>query len=185
MVAPLFFLLVFATIDFGGYFGSRLSVEEAARAGVRAATVQCDQTGCTYSASTIVNAITGQEGLAKLPTTTDCNWSGTTLAPDVYPPFTFSGNGCIGIWYFDLYASTTGPPSLCGRWSVASSAWVWYTANGSTTTTQPTGCVLPNEDIVVVGVGYKYSPLTPMPTIASNALTTYGEAQLLEEQGVS
>jgi hypothetical protein len=40
---------------------------------------------------------------------------------------------------------------------------------------------MPDDDIVVVGVGYHYSPLTPLPTIASNALTTYGETQLLEE----
>jgi len=33
----------------------------------------------------------------------------------------------------------------------------------------------------VVGVGYHYNPVTPLPTIASNALTTYGETQLLEE----
>ncbi len=181
MVAPLFFLLVFGTIDFGGYFGSRLSVEEAARAGARVADVQCNQTGCTYSGSAIVNAIVAQEGMVKLPTTVNCTWAGNSLAPSVYPPFTFSGNGCIGIWYFNLYAATTGPPVLCGQWSVASSAWVWYTNGGGTTTTEPNGCVLPNDDIVVVGVGYRYSPLTPLPTIASNALTTYGETQLLEE----
>jgi hypothetical protein len=33
----------------------------------------------------------------------------------------------------------------------------------------------------VVGVGYAYKPLTPMPTIAAAALTTYGETQLIEE----
>ena len=114
MVAPLFFLLVFGTIDFGGYFGSRLSVEEAARAGARVADVQCNQTGCTYSGSAIVNAIVAQKGMVKLPTTVNCTWAGNSLAPSVYPPFTFSGNGCIGIWYFNLYAATTGPPVLCG-----------------------------------------------------------------------
>ncbi len=187
IVAPLFFLLVFSTIDFGGYFGSRLSVEEAARAGARVAVVQCDETGCTYSGSSIVNAIVAQEGIANLPKTVNCTWQGTTLSTNVYPPFTIpgTGNGCIGIWYFDLYSSTTGPPALCGQWSVSSSAWVWYTNDGATTTTEPTGCVLPNEDIVVVGVGYHYNPLTPMPAIASNALITYGETQLLEEEGVS
>jgi hypothetical protein len=181
LVAPLFFLLLFGTIDFGGYFGSRLSVEEAARAGARVAEVQCNQTGCTYSGSAIVTAIVAQEGMVKVPTTVNCTWQGTTLAPDVYPPFTFSGSGCIGIWYFNLYSSTTGPPELCGQWSVTTSAFVWYTSTGSTTTTEPNNCVVPVDDIVVVGVGYHYTPLTPLPTIASNALTTYGETQLLEE----
>jgi hypothetical protein len=35
------------------------------------------------------------------------------------------------------------------------------------------------DDIVVVGVGYTYSPLTPIPAL--NGLNTYGETQLLEE----
>jgi hypothetical protein len=50
--------------------------------------------------------------------------------------------------------------------------------------TPPSGCVVPGEDLVVVGVGYKYTPMTPMPTIVSTALTTYAETQLIEE-GVS
>jgi hypothetical protein len=37
-------------------------------------------------------------------------------------------------------------------------------------------------DLIVVGVGYRFSPLTPLPAIASTALITYGETQLLEEQ---
>ena len=96
MVAPLFFLLVFGTIDFGGYFGSRLSVERPPERVPGVADVQCNQTGCTYSGSAIVNAIVAQEGMVKLPTTVNCTWAGNTLAPSVYPPFTFSGNGCIG-----------------------------------------------------------------------------------------
>ena len=181
MVAPLFLLLVLATIDFGGYFTSRLGVEEATRAGARAAAVQ-DYS--SYSGTAITRAISAQRGLATLTTNQDCTWQGTTLDPNQYPPFTFSGSGCVGIWYFDLMNESTGPPTLCGQWSVASSAWVWYKSTGGTQTTQPTGCLVPQEDIVVVGVGYKYSPLTPMPSIASAALTTYGETQLLEE-GVS
>src|ERR1019366_1981868 len=97
MVAPLFLLLVLATIAFGGYFASRLGVEEATRAGARAAAVQ-DYS--SYSGTAITRAISAQRGLATLTTNQDCTWQGTTLDPNQYPPFTFSGSGCVGIWYF-------------------------------------------------------------------------------------
>jgi hypothetical protein len=185
MVSPLFLVLVFGTIDFGGYFGSRMSVEEAARAGARVAAVE--DVVSTYTGSSIVSAIAAQEGLAKVPSTTDCAWQGTTLDPNVYPPFTFSGSGCIGIWYFDFYSANTGPPTLCTQWSVAHSAFGSYSGSTWTSGTPPSGCVAapPGEDIVVVGVGYHYNPLTPMPTIITGALTTYGETQLLEEGNIA
>jgi hypothetical protein len=170
LISPVFLILVFATIDYGGYFGDRLSVENAARVGARVAAVQEES---SFSGSSVVSAVTGHEGPAKLPTTTDCTWQGTTLDANEYPPFTFSGSGCIGIWYFDLLAAATGPPTLCDQWSVATQAW--------TTSPPPSGCVVAGEDIVVIGVGYRYTPFTPLPAIASNALTTYGETQLLEE----
>jgi hypothetical protein len=196
MVAPLFFLVVLATIDFGGYFGARLGVEEAARAGARAASVQVVS---SYSGSTITTAISAQRGLADLTTNVDCQWEGTTLDPSQYPPFTFSGSGCIGIWYFDMGDEINGPPTLCAEWSVAGYWDTWYDGTEYTDQSSPdpggtkglsSGCVVPlataasQENIVVVGVGYKYTPLTPMPTIVSGALTTYGETQILEE-GVS
>jgi Flp pilus assembly protein TadG len=178
LVAPLFILLVFSTIDFGGYFSSRLSVEEAARAGARAAVVQVYS---SYSGSAITGAITAQKGMAALTTTADCIWQGTTLDPGTYPPFTFTGTSCVGIWYFDLMNETSGPPTLCTQWSVAHSAFGSYSGSTWTAATPPSGCVVPQEDIVVVGVGYQYHPLTPMPTIVSGALTTYGETELMEE----
>ncbi len=185
LVAPLFFLLVLATIDFGAYFASRLGVEELARAGARAAAVQVYS---SYSGTAITTAISAQRGLASLTTNNDCFWQGTTLDPNQYPPFQFTGSGCVGIWYFDLMNETTGPPTMCTQWSVKNSAFGTYTGTVSspvwTAGTPPSGCLVPQEDIVVVGVGYKYTPLTPMPAIASGALITYGETQLLEE-GVS
>ena len=39
MVAPVLFVVIFAGVDFGGYFASRLSVENAARVAVRDSTV--------------------------------------------------------------------------------------------------------------------------------------------------
>jgi hypothetical protein len=116
----------------------------------------------------------------------NCTWAGTTLTPTTYPPFSFSGRNCIGIWYFEMpVGGATGPPWLCGQWSVSAQAWSWWTSAGATTTTRDPNCVIAPgssttyQDIVVVGVGYTYSPLTPIPGL--NGLTTYGETQLLEE----
>jgi Flp pilus assembly protein TadG len=180
MVFPVFLLLVMSTIDFGGYFSSRLSVEQAARAGARAAVVQLAN---SYSGSAITTAISGQQGMAALTTTADCLWQGTTLDPDKYPPFipTGTSTSCVGVWYFDLMNETTGPPALCTQWSVAHSQFGLYSGNAWTAATPPSGCVVPQEDLVVVGVGYQYKPLTPMPAIVAAALTTYGETQLIEE----
>ncbi|MGD0448368.1 MAG: TadE family protein [Candidatus Dormibacteria bacterium] len=185
LVLPLFLLIVFATIDFGGYFGARLAVENAARAGARVAAVQQAN---SYSATSITSAIAGLEGPAHVSNTTDCVWVGASLDSNSYPPFTIptGATGCVGIWYFDLLADPTGPPSLCAEWSVQTSSWnVWNTAGQETSnvtySSLPGGCVAAEEDLVVVGVGYHYSTLTPLPAIASGALTTYGETQLLEE----
>lgn len=184
LVAPVFFLVVMATIDYGGYFGDRLAVEEAARAGARVAAVQVQG---SYSGDAIVSAIVGQEGPAHLPSGADCSWRGTTLDADAYPPFTFTGSGCIGIWYFGLLDQPNGPPTLCAQWSVQTSSWnTWTWTNGvpSEQTGQsqvPGGCVQPGQDIVVVGVGYHYDAFTPLPAIGSSALDTYGETQLVEE----
>ena len=187
MVIPVFLLVIFATIDFGGYFGSRLSVENAARAGARVAAVQV---GTAYATAgpAIVTAISAQANVAHIPTGVDCLWHGTTLTPTYYPPFSLNGSsGCIGIWYFVL--QSTGSPSLCAQWSVASRTWDTWTLAGAETTGSATPqtagqstCATAGDDVVVVAVGYTYSPLTPMPTIASGALTTYGETELLEEQ---
>jgi hypothetical protein len=177
LVAPVFLLVTFGTIDYGGYFGDRLAVEEAARAGARVTAVQNQS---SFSGTAVVNAILAQQGPAHLPTT-DCSWQGSTLDAGQYPPFTFSGSGCMGIWYFDLLASTTGPPSLCIQWSVQHQAFGSYSGGVWTASAPPTGCVATGQDIVVVGVGYQYSPLTPLPAISASALTTYGETQLLEE----
>jgi len=178
LVAPVFFLVVLATIDFGGYFSARLSVEEAARAGARVAAVQL---ATSYSGSAITAAIGAQRGMAALVTNVDCSWQGTTLDPNVYPPFTFTGSGCVGIWYFDMTNETTGAPALCTQWSVAHSAFGSYSGSTWTASTPAAPCATPQDDLVVVGVGYHYNPLTPMPSIVSTALTTYGETQLIEE----
>jgi hypothetical protein len=185
LILPLFVLMVFAIIDFGGYFGTRLAVENAARAGARVAAVQ---QATSFSGTSITSTITGLEGPAHIPTTTDCIWNGTTLDANSYPPFAVpsSATGCIGIWYFDSMVNPTGPPTLCAQWSVQNSWWDTWNTSGTETTdvltaNLPPGCVSPYEDLVVVGVGYHYTTLTPLPALASSGLTTYGETQLLEE----
>ncbi|HYA01129.1 MAG TPA: TadE family protein [Candidatus Binatia bacterium] len=194
LVFPVFILLVMGCIDYGGYFGARLSVENAARAGARLAVIE-QPSQSSFSGTAIVQAVTGQANDAPgLPSNSDCIWNGSNLSPLSYPPFTFSSSsiGCIGIWYFQL--QMTGSPSLCAQWSVKNQAFGKYSSSGSTwTASSPNSCVGIGSDIVVVGVGYQYRPLTPVPyigTVATNcpsgggnsALCTYGETQLLEEQ---
>ena len=182
LILPSFLLIIFATIDFGGYFGSRLSVENAARAGARVAAIQ-PGTAYPSAGTAIVTAISGQANVGHVSTTVDCQWHGITLTPTYYPPFSLNGgSSCIGIWYFTLQSA--GPPSLCAQWSVASHAWDTWTSAGTETTGSATPqagqslCATAADDVVVVAVGYTYSPLTPMPSIATGALTTYGETEL-------
>lgn len=182
LVLPLFLLVVLATIDFSGYFGARLSVENAARAGARLATTTtlADYTTGTapQTGSGIISTIVGNAADASLPTNVDCKWQGTTLTPTQYPPFVWgAGKGCIGIWYFEL--EKVGPPQLCTQFSTAYLAFGSYSGSTWTAAAPAAGCVAAESDVVVVGVGYNYSPLTPLPAL--NGLTTYGETQLLEE----
>ena len=189
LVLPLFMIVVLGAIDFGGYFGARLSVENAARAADRIAAVEFQT---SFSGPAIVSAVTAQAGDASgLPSSADCLWNGTTLTPTAYPPFTFSGKGCIGIWYFEL--EQAGSPQLCTQWSVANHAFGTYSGTTWTAAAPGSGCMLEGTNVVVVGVGYQYAPLTPVPFIGSvatncpsggdnGALCTYGETQLLEEQ---
>jgi hypothetical protein len=190
LVFPVFLLVVFATIDYGGYFGSRLSVENAARSGARVAVWEpldrTDPGDFSTQATVIVDTITSHANVELVPNDVACTWQGTTLSPTQYPPFTIpvttpASTACIGLWYFEL--ADAGPPWLCGSWSVASGGgWSWYDSSGSSLSSPDPDCVVAGKDLVVVGVGYQYSPYTPLPSIAAGALTTYGETQLLEEQ---
>ena len=186
LLLPLFLVVILAIVDFSGYFGARLSVENAARAGARLATTT---TLAGYTSGTspqtgsgIISTVVGTAAVASVPSNVDCKWQGTTLSPTQYPPFQWANTakGCIGIWYFEL--EQNGPPQLCTQFSAANHAFGAYSGSGGNTWTAAapaTGCVAANSDVVVVGVGYNYSPLTPIPAL--NGLTTYGETQLLEE----
>jgi hypothetical protein len=185
LLLPLFLLVILATIDFSGYFGARLSVENAARAGARVAattTLTNYTTGTSpQTGSGIISTVVGNAADASVPSNVDCAWQGTTLSPTQYPPFTWSSTarGCIGIWYFEL--EPVGPPQLCTQYSAAHLAFGSYGGSTWTAAAPATGCVQADSDIVVVGVGYQFSPLTPLPALSGSALNTFGETQLLEE----
>jgi Flp pilus assembly protein TadG len=89
MVLPVLLLLLFGSIDFGGYFGTRMSVQNAARAGV---------------AYAVVN-----------PT----SWSGSTsiaTATEHASEFGSLHDADITIGYYLLSVSLTSP---CGQWTSA------------------------------------------------------------------
>jgi hypothetical protein len=210
MVLPLFLLVVLATIDYGGYFGSRLSIENGARAAVRYATVQ----GCpiTGAGSTTVgnnacwtNAATPPAGTIEAQVIANTNdarvrnqdcpdsdgaWPPSaadlaTLAPDT---------GCISIRYYDLNTSAqscsggAGSPgtcqlTLCAIWSATSDelqVQSGFSLGGNCLVNASSSVA----NIVQVLVGYDYTPMTPMPSfLGASMTTTAAESQLILEQG--
>ncbi len=207
MVFPLFLLVVFATIDYGGYFGSRLSIENAARAAVRYASVQgCPTTGAgitsagnnacwtnasTPAAGTIEAQVIGNAGDAKV-TNQDCPDSDGVWPPSATDLATLTPDtGCISIRYYDLNASdqtcTAGPGTcqltLCAVWSATSDELTvesGYTPGANCLVNASSSVA----NIVQVLVGYNYRPLTPMPSMLGSVMTTTAaESQLILEQG--
>jgi Flp pilus assembly protein TadG len=182
MVLPVFVLLLFSIIDFGSFYGAQLSVENAARAGVRFAVVQqcvpngstCGgtawSTSATPPAGTVEAAIRSASTEVSIPNVS-CLWNGSVV-PEYGPngssktTFNFTvpsgSRGCISISYWNTTAATT--PTLCAYYSAAA-GWVFETGYTSA------NCVVAN-DIVQVTVGYQYSMLTPVPAVVSNAFTT-------------
>jgi len=191
LVLPLFLLVVMGTIDFAGYFASRLSVENAARSAVRFAVTQCDPATCTNPNAVWTNAQPPGAGTIEQVAISssndanilnkDCPTNLATLTP---------GTGCITISYYDLnsgaLACPSGPGSctstLCAQWSASSDQLLFQPQ--PTPTYTPSSCLVPNRTLVQVLVGYNYKPLTPipLPTNGWSGLTTSAESQLLEEQ---
>jgi hypothetical protein len=190
LVAPVFLLVVFATVDFGGYFGSRLSVENAARAGSRFAVVQaCGATSSTACGSTAwtsaanPNSTTTIEGViraaASYPLTipnVDCTWSGGVPGSGL-ASIPSGQTGCISIAYFNISHTAQ---TLCAYWSV-SSGWQLpnsaYNLNGAGGLT---ACVVAGN-LIQITVMAHYSTLTPVPALPSSALDTTATIQLTEE----
>jgi hypothetical protein len=200
LLCPLFLIVVLATIDYGGYFSARLSVENAARAGVRFAvtqacgqpqstpTIQCPGSAWTTSTSptsttiegVIRSAANGTLSHSPVPNA-DCLWNGSTV-PQFGPDGTSSSYfdfkvpsgsiGCMSISYWDISTGTSA--ALCAYFSAASG---WH-FQGSYTTDN---CVVA-DDLIQVTVGFQYQTLTPLPAVVSSALTTAATIDLLEER---
>ena len=198
LVLPVILALVFGGIDFGGYFASRLSVENAARVAVRAAAVDvCPTSGagiapqvgppsaCWSSASPPASGTIEQVAISAAPDARilnkDCPDQDSVWPPSGSDLATLTpGTGCISIRYYYLNGSTQ---SLCATWSAGADEM-------TTNSLYPMGtdCLIPaassGADVVQVVIGYNYSPLIPIPWFSGSGLTTTSAAtQLVLEQG--
>ncbi len=195
MVAPVLFALIFAGIDFGGYFASRLSVENAARVAVRAAAVEvCPASGtgfgsvgnpstCWTNAASPSSGTIEQVAMAAASnaniTNKDCPDSDSVWPPSPADLATLTpGTGCISIRYY--YVTSAGQ-SICATWSQGTDEMTTYSP-------YPADCLVSASasvtDIVQVVVGYNYKPLVPIPWFQGAGLTTTSaESQLVLEQG--
>jgi Flp pilus assembly protein TadG len=197
MVLPVVLALVFGGIDFGGYFASRLSVENAARVAVRAAAVDaCPTSGAGVTQvgppsacwSSLTTAPSGTIEQVAISAAADANILNKDC-PDsdgIWPPSPSDlatltpGTGCISIRYYYLNGSNQ---SLCAAWSATNDEMTTYSSYPMTT-----DCLIPaastGADIVQVVIGYKYKPLIPIPWFTGAGLTTTSaETQLVLEQG--
>ena len=196
LVLPVLLALIFGGIDYGGYFASRLSVENGARVAVRAAVVdvcpttgsgvtQTGNTACWSNATSPLSGTIEQMAISAAADAhilnKDCPDSDSVWPPSATDLATLTpGSGCISIRYYYLNGSTQ---SLCANWSVTNDVM-------TTQTSYPMGtdCVIPatssGANIVQVVIGYNYSPLIPIPWFTgAGRTTTSAETQLVLEQG--
>jgi hypothetical protein len=195
MVLPVLLLVIMSSIDYGGYFASRLSVENAARAAVRWAAVQsCPQSGagttqvgnngCWTNAATPASGTIEQIVIASASDAhilnQDCPDGDSAWPPSATDLGTLTpGTGCISIRYYYINGQSQ---SLCDAWSVGSDEMQPQSA-------YPVGtdCLIAatssSADMVQVVVGYNYNPPTPLPFFSGAGLTTTSAAsELLLEQ---
>ncbi len=196
MVLPVLLAVLFGGIDFGGYFSSRLSVENGARMAVRAAAVdvcptsgtgvtQAGNTVCWSSASSPASGTIEQVAISAAADAhilnTDCPDSDGIWPPSPSDLATLTpGTGCISIRYYYLNGSSQ---SLCANWSATNDEM-------TTQSSYPmaTDCLIPagstGADIAQVVIGYNYLPLVPITWFSGAGLTTTSaETQLVLEQG--
>jgi Flp pilus assembly protein TadG len=196
MVLPVLLVVLFGGIDYGGYFASRLSVENAARAAVRAAAVdscptsgvgvtQVGNTTCWTSLTTPGSGTIEQVAISAAAAAhilnKDCPDSDSVWPPSPSDLATLTpGTGCISIRYYYLNGSNQ---SLCAAWSATNDEMTTYSSYPMTT-----DCLIPaastGADIVQVVIGYNYQPIAPIPWVSGAGLTTTSaETQLVLEQG--
>jgi Flp pilus assembly protein TadG len=175
LVLPVLLALVFGGIDYGGYFASRLSVENAARVAVRAAAVdvcptsgigvtQTGNTSCWSNATAPVSGTIEQVAISATADARilnkDCPDSDSIWPPSATDLATLTPDtGCISSRYYYLNGSTQ---SLCAAWSAGTDEMTTYSSYP-----MGTDCVTPatssGADVVQVVIGYNYSPLIPIP----------------------
>jgi Flp pilus assembly protein TadG len=184
LVAPACILTALAIIDFAGYFGAQLSVEQASQAGARFAAVQaCSGSGTSCAvgawstatppaAGSIEAVIVKASGDARVQNQ-NCLSSGSAV-PSFGPGATVptAATSCISISYWDTTAGSA--PTLCAYYN-ASTGWVFEGTYTATT------CLLANTDLVQVTVGYRYQPTTPLPATFTSALATNATTDLIME----
>jgi Flp pilus assembly protein TadG len=188
MVLPVLILVVFGSIDYGSYFASRLSVENASRAAVRAAASDsCTGTSANNCwtaaqppASTTIEGVAIASASDAHILNKDCPDGDGVWPPSATDLATLTpGTGCISIRYYYINGATQ---SLCASWS----------AGTGTLTPQAlypvgTDCLMPVSstvaDMVQVVVGFNFTPPTPMPFFTGAGLvTTSAASELLLEQ---
>jgi hypothetical protein len=184
LVAPSCLLTALAIVDFAGYFGAQLSVEQAAQAGARFAAVQaCSGSGTSCAvgawstatppaAGSIESVIVGASGDAQLQNQ-NCLSNGSPI-PSFGPGATVptTATSCISVSYWDTTAGSA--PTLCAYYN-ASTGWAFQGSYTATT------CLLAKKDLVQVTVGYRYQPTTPLPAAFTSALATNATTDLLLE----
>jgi len=151
LVSMIMFVVVFAIVDFGYLFASRVNAYAATRIAVRYAATH--PTAWTPSATPAADTIEGHLNL-------------TNLQPKVP-----NDDAHITIGY---YVAGSGGETLCGTYSVSSASFVAQTGY-----TQAT-CVIPG-DLIRVRATYLYGWITPLlhSTFPSVPIST--DASALEE----
>lgn len=151
LVSMVMFVIVFAIVDFGYLFASRVNANAATRIAARYAATH--PTAWTASATPATNTIEGQLNL-------------TNLQPRVP-----NDDAHITIGY---YVPGSGTETLCGVYSVSSAAFVAQPGY-----TQAT-CVIPG-DLVRVRATYLYGWITPLLHATFPSVTIATDATVLEE----
>ncbi|MHB8718440.1 MAG: TadE/TadG family type IV pilus assembly protein [Candidatus Dormibacteria bacterium] len=154
LLMPVLVLSIWGCVDVGRWEQVRVSLSNADRIAARFAATT--PTAWSNAASPPSSSIEGRLRQAA---------QGTTVIND---------DAHISIAYYD---TSTTSPTLCGRYSAASNAWV---AASGTTYTEAT-CVLPGS-LIRVTVTATFTPSTPALSEFVPSVTLTDTSQVLEEQ---
>ncbi len=147
MVLPVLLLLLLGTVDFGGYFGTRLSVQNAVRAGVSYAVVN--------------------------PT----NWSGSTSIATFTEHSSGFGSlhdTDITISYYQIGVSITSP---CGQWTSAGGMVYYTIGATTYTKATCVVANSTLIKVTAVYTYSPLTPIPKLPTVTTTAVATLLEEQ--------